>query len=186
MAETNLIHGIYINATAGTAIPTLPAKNANYSQATLSGASWETIGSRKLFSHDADLDEDTIDAGLTRVYEIIKAPRNMGAEDHIPLEIGPSDFEFVCYDQASNLYTLDSNIVVSNSIASQTATTTKRAVIIEIEKLAVIYYPSCVIGVTTSTGGFASGGVERTTIQVMPEQTTAVPGGWRRYWKIAA
>lgn len=190
MAGTNLIHAIYIHGTAGTAIPTLPALNANYAQSVVSAAGWESIGSTLLqgadFGHDADLDSDTIEMGLEPVYEIIEAPRSLGPEDHIALRVPPKAFEFVCYDLRENIWALSSNITVSVHVARQKGATTKRAVMVEYEKLAVVWYPQCVVQCANESAGFADDGVGRLTVQVMPESTTAVPGGWRRYWKLAA
>lgn len=178
MANTNLVNLVAIHATAETAPPTWPSAGASLSQATLNSAGYETIGSRNLGSHDYDLDEDTIEIALEKVFEPIEPPRAQAREESIPLKVRPEPFEFVCYDVSQGLWTLDSNLsLTSSGVATPTNTTTKRTVIIEITDTKAWYLPSCIVSIVGEPQGFASGGVARTNIQVIPHRTTSYPGG---------
>lgn len=173
-ASTNVIYQIGIHATAETAIPTVPNK---YSNMTMTG--YTVIGSIAR-GDSADLDEATVTNPFDREKTIIKPPLSLAISDAIVNTSGAGEFSFTCYDGNETLLTLDSNLTVTSHVGEFTTTTTKRAVIIEVNGLWVDYFPNCLVHVTQSVAGVKA--ATTTQFTVTPIGTTTVKGGWQRKW----
>lgn len=182
MAEVSVINQIAIHATAETAAPTLPSKGTSISQATMSTAGFETIGSAQLNTDDIDLGGDAVNITISSVYAKEDPARSVAPTGAHLIKRRVEPFTFVCDDAREALLTLDSNITVASNRAQLGTTSTRRTVIIEVAGLWIDYFPSCILEVSQLGAGFGEDGVAQTQFNVEPIGTSTYKGGWYREW----
>lgn len=184
MAETSLINAIAIHATASTNAPTLPSKGTNITQATWNSAGFVVGGKVDSIGNDFDLDDPTTNfLNFVKEFEVIRAPRGNAPEDHILLSQRSDPFEVVVYGADETLYALDSNASITSNKFTTSDTTTKRTVVVEVGGgLYIVYFPQCVVTLLGDEGGFASGGVVKATMEIMPERTSTYDAGFYKEW----
>lgn len=176
--ETSVIWKIGIHATPETAWPAAPAKGAHV---TLSG--WTSFGGRDR-GDAANLDEDSITQPWANNDATVQAPLSQAPSDHIMLQNGAQEWEFMVYDASENIFTLDSDWSISANQGGPSTTRTKRTVLIEVNGKADIYFPKCVVKVTEVAG--AVNDAVNAKIVVKPESTTSYPAGAKMRWYQAA
>jgi len=170
---SNVLWNISIHPTAETAKPSIPALGAHFASMT----AWTQFGSVAR-GDDADLDEDTVDFPLLDEWTMVKAPVSLAAQEHILKSVGATEFSFTAYDLSQAALQIASNVATATNTLTMTATTTKRTVLIEVNGLASLYFPKCVVTVGSIPFGISGdSAAARTTFTVKPEATSAIPGG---------
>lgn len=179
-ANTSIIHRICVHATAASALPILASSGSNIAQATWSTAGYETIGSRANNGDDLDLDGGEISLPIERIEALVRPPRSQAPADAILLQNGFGAWEFGCYDMSEALHTLGSDISVGSNIAQLASSYTKRAVAIEVNGFAVIWFKQAILKVSALPGDFANAdpaGAVKTRCMVLPLEDSTYPGG---------
>lgn len=187
-ADTSLINAIAFHATASTAHPTIPNRGTNITHAEWNSAGFVVGGRKDITGNDMDLGESTFEVPLiTAEHEIIRAPRGDAPDDHILLSQRADPFEVEFYGSPETLWALDSNADITSNVFKFTDTSTKRTVAVEVGGgLYLVYYPQCTVKILGDVGGFGAGGVALATLRIMPEKTSALPGGFDKTWYQAA
>lgn len=174
MANTNLLWQIGIHATAGTSKPSIPNLGSHVD---LSSDGFTVLGSVAR-GDDGDLDEESVTLPLLSEFATIAPPVSGAAHDHIATRIGADNWEFTAYDVSQDVHELDSNISAATNTLTYTMTTTKRTVMLEINGYASLYFPQCVVKMTSIPINIAGDdAAAKTVFQIMPEDDGTITGG---------
>jgi len=177
MATNSVIHGIAINTTPNTAMPTLPNQGSN-ADWTASTPDFVFIGTMADAVAGIALQEDSVTRGFDRVYAPVQSPTGGAPDDYVVSRVSALPFEFTVWTARTDLLLLDSNLSAAGSITDSTYTTIKRTVCVEINGQGTMYYPQCVVAVTQAEGAVAGDDAANVfTVNVMPEATTNQPMG---------
>jgi len=180
MANTSIVNRVAIHATAGTALPTLPASpGSNISQSDFATAGFETIGSRELRSDNYDIDEETFTFSVEERFHETMAPLSHGPDEVLLIGNKVNAVEIVLYDIDGALLTLASDMTFGSSQATWANSYTNRTVAIEINGLGIFEFPNAVVTFNNIEMGMTDGQVARCTMTIKPVNSSGYPGGWR-------
>jgi len=179
MAATSLVNRIGIHATAETSLPTLPGSSgSNIDQSSWSSAGFETISSRNFKSDDLDIGESEWNLTVDERIHYTSAPLSDGADEAILLGRRLAPIEIQCYDISEKILTLGSGMTASSNINQWTGSLTPRAVGIEINGLAMISFPKCIVTISDIVMGQTEGQVAQVTLRLNPLNASGVTGGF--------
>ena len=179
MAATSLVNRIGIHATAESALPTLPGSaGTNVTQSAWSAAGFETMSSRNRKSDDLDIGADEWNLTIDEVIHYTSAPLSDGKDEAILISRMLAPIEITCYEFSEKLFTLGSGMTASSNINQWTTDLTPRAVGIEINGLAMISIPKCIVTIVDMVMGQAEDQVAQITIRLNPLNASGTTGGF--------
>lgn len=178
--NSNVINKIAFGTAASVALPTLPNLGTNIGTW---GTDWPIlVGSVPLFSDDANLEPDTVEAAVETQVEEVFAARSLAPEDLVLLRRRINDFTFMCKDGGETLFGVDSNGTIASNVFTFGTTIAFRSAAVEVNGLWVDHYPKVAVFIDQMSAGYGQGGVGKTRFTVIPLAVSGTQAGFERTW----